>query len=40
MFFETFVEIEPSFGGGPDQMNPAARRFRFQAKRLISRALI
>jgi len=40
MFLKTVAEIDASIGGGFDQMNSAARRFRFQTRHTIGRALI
>jgi hypothetical protein len=37
MLGESFVELDAAFGGGPDQMDPAARRFGFDMKRSVSR---
>ena len=40
MIREAFVELDTSFGGGFNQMNPAARRFRLQLQGAIGRTLI
>jgi hypothetical protein len=40
MLFEAIVEFDSSVGGSPDQVDPAAWRFRFQTKNLISGTLI
>ena len=40
MFFEPFVELDPSVGGGFDEVNTSARRLRFESQNLISGALI
>jgi hypothetical protein len=38
--FESFTEIDSTFGCSFDQMNPAARRLRFQLQRSIGWTLI
>ena len=40
VIFKTFAEFDATIGGGLHQMNPAARRFRFQAKCAVRRTLI
>ena len=40
MICETFVELDPALSSRAHQMNPAARRFRFQTERAIRRALV
>lgn len=40
VFLETFVQIDPSIGGGLDQMDSAARRFRLEACGAIGRTLV
>ena len=40
MFLESVAELDASIGGGFDQMDSAARRFRFEAGGAISRTLI
>jgi hypothetical protein len=40
MFLEALIELNASIGSGFDQMNPAARRFRFQLQDAISRTLV
>ena len=40
MFLEPVAELDPSIGGGFDEMNAAARRFRLEAGGAISRTLI
>src|SRR5258706_7094430 len=40
MVLETVVQLDAPIGGGFDEMNPAARRFRFQTRHTIGRALI
>ena len=40
MFLESGAELDASIGGGFDQMNPAARRFRFEACGAIGWTLI
>ena len=40
MFLETFIGFNATLGRGADQMDSAARRFGFEAKRAISRALV
>ena len=32
MIFEAFVELDATIGGGFDQMDSAARRFRFETE--------
>ena len=40
MLLETIIQFDAPFGGGFDQVNPAARRFRFELQSSIGRALI
>ncbi len=40
MIFKAFAEFDATIGGGLHQMNPAAGRFGFQAKRAVRRTLI
>ena len=40
VLLETLVELDPPFGGGLDQMNTPARRFRLEPQRAIGRTLI
>jgi hypothetical protein len=40
MIFEPFGEFDTAIGSGLDQMNPAAWRFRLEAKHPVGGALI
>jgi len=40
MLFEALIDLDPPIGGGFDQMDSAARRFRFQAQDPVRRTLI
>ncbi len=40
VIFKAFAEFDATIGGGLHQMNPAARRFGFQAKCAVRRTLI
>jgi hypothetical protein len=40
MLFEALIELDPPIGGGFDQVDPAARRFRLEAQDAVRRALV
>jgi hypothetical protein len=40
MLLETIIQFDAPLGGGFDQVNPAARRFRFELQSSIGRALV
>lgn len=40
MIGETVVQLNAAVRGGPHQVNPSARRFRFQVEGAVGRALV